>query len=337
MSAPKSLQIKIRASSEDKDVYQRAAEAAGMTLSDWMRTKLDAAVGDGDVASGETERASEGNSLQETLAEQPTEDGPAEWSDGSNGSIDAGDLREHSSEVVVGHDPEPIEAPAIETQEQPVSPAASAHILIFGGIADGGAFASALFEVSIDASRMLMQKLGDVAAIADARQEEINGLRAENRELAQRLRGVLAAIGGFSNGGIGNGADLVGSATHASVGGGYYVGNGARVRRGPRVRAPRAAPPPNPTEAGLASEPEEQEEVLGAFDADGMMAELAELGEPEPLLDPDEIPPERTWGPRMILWVTQRMWMNEEWGPRPGNAGCLVPDEILERHGYPPA
>ena len=284
----KDLQIKFRASHQDKDVYQQAADAAGLTLSDWMRSQLDAAaivpVVDIDIKRGE-----ENDAVVDDAPESP-------------GAVaDDGDVADAS----LGS----------------TSPATSAHILIFGGIAENGAFASALFEISTDAAFTLMQRLGVVAAIADARQEEMNALRAENVSLAQRLQGVMLALGGEANGQMVPYFDR--------------VGDGSRRRRRHVDRTQPGERQAPEADGGNLGDDDQGSLEPQAFDVGGMMNELAALSEPEPALDPDEIPPERTWAPRMTLFVTQRMWL-PEWGPLPGRPGCEVPDDILERHGYPP-
>jgi hypothetical protein len=67
-----------------------------------------------------------------------------------------------------------------------------------------------------------------------------------------------------------------------------------------------------------------------------MVAEHAELSHPEPpgaqpwadTTQPFEVDPASLWGPRLSLWLRWRMWMSE-WGPRPDQDGCLVPDYLL--------
>jgi hypothetical protein len=48
---------------------------------------------------------------------------------------------------------------------------------------------------------------------------------------------------------------------------------------------------------------------------------------PEPT-QPFEVDPVHFWGPRLSLWLRRRIWMSQ-WGPRPDQDGCLVPDYLL--------
>jgi len=65
-----------------------------------------------------------------------------------------------------------------------------------------------------------------------------------------------------------------------------------------------------------------------------MVVEHAELSRPEPPgaqpwaeppTQPFEVDPVHFWGPRLSLWLRRRIWA-PGWGPRPDQAGCLVPD-----------
>ena len=78
-------------------------------------------------------------------------------------------------------------------------------------------------------------------------------------------------------------------------------------------------------------------EVRGAAEiADDKLAEHAELSRPEPPgaqpwaepTQPFEVDAAQFWGPRLFLWLGRRMWM-AEWGPRPDQDGCLVPNYLL--------
>src|SRR5215469_9381572 len=59
--------------------------------------------------------------------------------------------------------------------------------------------------------------------------------------------------------------------------------------------------------------------------AEDMLAELAELSEPEaPELSAEE-QAEQVWRPRLKLYAMNKMWQ-PSWGPRPGQTGCEVPE-----------
>jgi len=68
-------------------------------------------------------------------------------------------------------------------------------------------------------------------------------------------------------------------------------------------------------------------------DIDVEQAELSRLeaSEAQPSAEPTqpfEVGPAWLWGQRLTLWQRWRMWV-PEWGPRPGQEGCLAPDYLL--------
>ncbi|SRR5216684_2012652 len=79
---------------------------------------------------------------------------------------------------------------------------------------------------------------------------------------------------------------------------------------------------------------ESQIEAVDPYSPVAMLAELADLapegGEnympPPPALD-------QVWGPRIELFMKKKMWLSPEWGPRPNEAGCQAPEDILVAFG----
>jgi len=71
-------------------------------------------------------------------------------------------------------------------------------------------------------------------------------------------------------------------------------------------------------------------EAPASYSMAGMLAELEDLA-PE---GDDEMPPPPdeagVWIPRLELYKKNRMWL-PEWQGRPGEAGCVVPEELLQR------
>ena len=74
---------------------------------------------------------------------------------------------------------------------------------------------------------------------------------------------------------------------------------------------------------GSQDKPQEAQPCDGA-DTLNITAEQAEFSRLEP--SKDELA--RFWRPRLSLWLRRRMWMSQ-WGPRPDQDGCLVPDYML--------
>ena len=68
--------------------------------------------------------------------------------------------------------------------------------------------------------------------------------------------------------------------------------------------------------------------------ASAMTAELAEYDAEDEAIatTPIEKSPQELWEPRLQMWRQARMWLGE-WGGRPGQADCIVPEEILRQHG----
>lgn len=290
--------IRFRVSTEQRAVLERACAAAGAEdMSSWLRVVLEAAT-----------------------REKPDGADADDVDHGGDGAV-------HPAAVDLAGDPHP--------QPRVVS----ATILVFGPIGEDQAFASALFEVTIDAAQELLRRAGPEVLLATSQRDEVARLRADN----ERLSSVLQAIGGAVAGIGGHNGHMAPVADRGGVRGG---GRPDRVRRRPGVGGAAAAPWPEPGEEQAAPEgsgPSEfydpaDDELDGAspFTFDGLIAELASVAPARELVDnPEDIPPERTWEPRMRLWTEQRMWMNEdEWGPKPGQAGCLVPYDILEKFGY---
>ena len=68
-------------------------------------------------------------------------------------------------------------------------------------------------------------------------------------------------------------------------------------------------------------------------DTPDIAAEQAEISRLEPseaqpwaeATQPLEVDPAQLWDQRLALWLRWRMWMSD-WGPRPDQDGCLVPD-----------
>ncbi|HKM69585.1 MAG TPA: hypothetical protein VJX94_05865 [Stellaceae bacterium] len=71
-------------------------------------------------------------------------------------------------------------------------------------------------------------------------------------------------------------------------------------------------------------------------DTPDIAAEQAEISRLKPseaqpsaeAIQPLEVDPAQLWDQRLALWLRWRMWMSQ-WGPRPDQDGCLVPDYLL--------
>jgi hypothetical protein len=294
--------IRFRVSAEQRAVMERACEASGAEdMSSWLRVVLEAAT-----------------------REKPDGAGGDDVDHGGDGAV-------HPAAVDLAGD------------QDPRPRAVSATILVFGPIGEDQAFASALFEVTIDAAQELLRRAGPEVLLATSQRDEVMRLRADN----ERLSSVLQAIGGAVAGIGGHNGHM---APVADRGGVRAGGRPDRARRrhgvGGAVAAPEAEPGAQPAaegEEGGPSELYDPEDERGnddtdPFTFDGLIAELAAVGpERSELVDnPEDIPPERTWEPRINMFKQQGFWL-PDWGAQPGRSGCEVPDFILEAHGYPPA